>query len=207
MNERALFNAARYLGLKTPKARQENRALLEDAYERMRQAAQPRHLLRRFEARLTDGALLIDGLPPLPSQSLRRIFTGAPQGLALLATLGAPVDFLIRRLMVSEPAMGAAVGACASAYVDEYIDGFLAQEAAALRAQGLRLRPRFSPGYGDVPLSVQRPLLEWLDARRIGVTLTQGFLMLPEKSVSALAPIVSGAEGKEGAPCRIGDGG
>ena len=83
-------------------------------------------------------------------------------------------------------ALGAAVGACASALVDEVIDGLLREQAADLMQEGLTLSPRFSPGYGDAPLSCQGALLSWLEARRIGISLTAGGLMLPEKSVTAL---------------------
>ena len=105
------------------------------------------------------------------------------------------VDELVRRLMLTDPALGAAVGACASALVDEYIDGLLEEQSAALAAEGLRLSPRFSPGYGDAPLSCQGPLLAWLEARRIGISLTSGGLMLPEKSVTALMALRPVEEG------------
>jgi cobalamin-dependent methionine synthase I len=49
------------------------------------------------------------------------------------------------------------------------------------------LRPRFSPGYGDLSLSVQSDLLNVLDARRnIGLTLSDSLMMIPQKSVTAI---------------------
>ena len=49
---------------------------------------------------------------------------------------------------------------------------------------------RFSPGYGDLPLDVQRPLFAALDVpRKIGVSLTDSLLMAPSKSVSAIIGI------------------
>ena len=53
--------------------------------------------------------------------------------------------------------------------------------------KGLYLRPRFSPGYGDFPLSAQKEILDGLEAgKRIGITLTEGYLMMPSKSVTAV---------------------
>ena len=61
--------------------------------------------------------------------------------------------------------------------------------------KGLYLRPRFSPGYGDFPLSCQEGLLNGLQAgKRIGITLTEGSLMMPSKSVTAVIGI---SENKE----------
>ena len=61
---------------------------------------------------------------------------------------------------------------------------------AGFRKEGLALRPRFSPGYGDLPLEFQRDFFRILrPQRRIGVTLTDACLMVPSKSVTALVGI------------------
>jgi hypothetical protein len=51
---------------------------------------------------------------------------------------------------------------------------------------GLKTTRRFSPGYGDWPVSGQQELLKWLGADSIGISLTPAFQMIPEKSVSAI---------------------
>jgi len=53
------------------------------------------------------------------------------------------------------------------------------------------LRPRFSPGYGDTDLSVQKPLLRRLQAdKTLGITLNSAYLMTPVKSVTAIAGLI-----------------
>jgi cobalamin-dependent methionine synthase I len=50
-----------------------------------------------------------------------------------------------------------------------------------------RLVSRYSPGYGDLPLEMQREIIRALDCgRTIGVTLTESLLMQPSKSVTAV---------------------
>ena len=52
-------------------------------------------------------------------------------------------------------------------------------------------RPRFSCGYGDLPLSLQREIFPALQVtKNIGVTLTDGDLMMPTKSVTAIVGIL-----------------
>ena len=52
---------------------------------------------------------------------------------------------------------------------------------------------RYSPGYGDLPLEVQGPLLELLDApRRAGLCATQTHLLTPRKSVTAILGAADG---------------
>ena len=50
--------------------------------------------------------------------------------------------------------------------------------------------PRFSAGYGDFPLDIQKEIFDVLDpGRKIGVTLNQSMLMSPSKSVTAIVGI------------------
>ena len=63
----------------------------------------------------------------------------------------------------------------------------LAEEHARV---GKRTRPRFSAGYGDLPLGVQREIFAALDCpKHIGLTLNDSLLMSPTKSVTAIVGI------------------
>ena len=53
--------------------------------------------------------------------------------------------------------------------------------------RGESLRPRFSAGYGDLPLEYQKKIFDILDPPlSIGLTLNNSYLMSPSKSVTAL---------------------
>ncbi|OGL44519.1 MAG: hypothetical protein A2161_13510 [Candidatus Schekmanbacteria bacterium RBG_13_48_7] len=45
---------------------------------------------------------------------------------------------------------------------------------------------RYSPGYGDWKLEDQLSLHELLETKRIGISLTEGYMMIPQKSISAI---------------------
>ena len=50
------------------------------------------------------------------------------------------------------------------------------------------LRPRFSPGYGDLPLAMQREIFAALPLEKaLGLTLGENLLMTPTKTVTAIA--------------------
>ena len=69
------------------------------------------------------------------------------------------------------------------AYCDQCQRGF----EEKLKEEHLFLRPRFSPGYGDLPLSIQGRFLDTIEAtKRAGIYLSEGDIMLPEKSVTAI---------------------
>jgi hypothetical protein len=50
--------------------------------------------------------------------------------------------------------------------------------------EGLRCTRRFSPGYGGWDVSEQRWLMRALEAASLGVSLTEGCMMVPRKSIS-----------------------
>ena len=61
---------------------------------------------------------------------------------------------------------------------------------------GVTLKPRFSAGYGDLPLEAQKDIFRVLDcSKKIGLTLNDSLLMSPTKSVTAIVGI-GGNEGE-----------
>lgn len=206
--ERTLKNAARYLMM--PSAECGGEALLR-AYDEALALSKPAFVYRRVSVIVDGGTVALSGIPPLACASLAGLLKGSREALIVLITLGADIDMRVRRLMVSDPARGVEVSACAGAYADAALDARLRELADGLRGEGLRLTPRISPGYGDLPLELQVPLLAALNADKIGVRLTSGLMMLPEKSVSAIMGLVDindaaerGARGCDGgAGCAV----
>ena len=189
MRESCYKDAARFLGAKTPEDRENLMPLLLEAEPVVLQAASPRHILLEAPATAEGGLFTLADLAPLASHDLCRLFSGAEGAVAVAITLGADMDSCIRRRLLTAPGLGAAVGALASAYVDDLLDELMTREEARFREKGLTLSPRFSPGYGDVPLEWQRPFTAFLHTERIGIRLTEQCLMVPEKSITALAAV------------------
>ena len=78
--------------------------------------------------------------------------------------------------------------ACGSAWVESGCNA--AEEELRVRLPGLFLTDRFSPGYGDLPLDIQPAVCAALDAgRRVGIHVSDSFLMNPMKSVTAVIGI------------------
>lgn len=152
----------------------------------LREKARPRYILERFRVELTGDGCAIGGTTlVLPGRHIRAVLEHSSECWLLAATLGQEADRLIdntRRMSVSD---ALTLDAIADAYIETVCDSL--QDSAAKESQ---LTRRFSPGYGDLPLSVQPMLLEVLDTlRRIGLTCTERCLMLPRKSVTAIMGI------------------
>ena len=100
------------------------------------------------------------------------------------------VDRLLTRNSVSNMADAVIMDACASTAIENVADNFEMDLRREVEAEGLYLTDRFSPGYGDLPLSAQKKLCAALDTgRRIGLSLSPSLLMIPGKSVTAVLGI------------------
>ena len=125
----------------------------------------------------------------LHSRDLGRNLAGCSKVALLAATIGPQVDALIRRHSSLDPVYASILQATGAMYIEEVIDLVNSEIKKIAEAQGLETRPRYSPGYGDVPLQVQKDFFRLLPCTRIGLTLMDTLIMAPEKSVTAFVGI------------------
>lgn len=80
--------------------------------------------------------------------------------------------------------------AAASEMADAGLGWIMEYYNRVLRREGLRVLPRrFSAGYGDFPLRQQKVIHEALMLERMGIRITDTFILMPEKSVTAITGI------------------
>lgn len=144
----------------------------------------PRWTYRVFGLTFPGGVPTLGGTA-LPGNTARTMLTGCEQAVLLACTLGLQLDARLRSAQARDMARAVILDACASALVEQGCDA--AEKEIAGRFPGLYLTDRFSPGYGDLPLSLQPRLLDALDAqRRLGIVVSPSLLMTPAKSVTAI---------------------
>ena len=103
----------------------------------------------------------------------------------LAATIGPQVDALIRRYSSLDPVYASILQATGAMFIEEVVDLVNDEIKKIAASQGLKTKPRYSPGFGDVPLEVQKDFFRLLPCTRIGLTLMDTLIMAPEKSVTA----------------------
>ena len=150
-------------------------ALIDDCMAEVDATVQPRTLERIFPCRVTEDALEVEG------------FTLRCDRVCIFgATLGFECDRLLRTYSVDGIARGAVMQAVLASKIEEVCDGI----ENRLRARGLTLRQRYSPGYFDLDITEQRKIFALLDlTKRIGLTLSDTCQMIPTKSVTAIIGI------------------
>ncbi|MEC4295197.1 hypothetical protein [Adlercreutzia shanghongiae] len=123
----------------------------------------------------------------LPGEDIARHLEGCDEVALMAVTLGAQSEMLLRREQALSATDGLLVDACASSLVEQAADALNALIAEEAAARGLAATPRFSPGYGDLPLSCQPAFLAACGAdRALGMRATAANLLVPAKSITAV---------------------
>ncbi|MBQ8235769.1 MAG: Vitamin B12 dependent methionine synthase activation subunit [Clostridia bacterium] len=119
------------------------------------------------------------------SKDLSKNLQDCSEVLLFAATVGRDVDRMMMRYGKTAPTKALLFSAIGSERIESLCDLFEEEQRRLFEAQGRTLRPRFSPGYGDLPLSLQREIFAVLQPQRhIGLTLNDSLLMSPCKSVT-----------------------
>lgn len=138
----------------------------------------------------------------IASRDLRKNLSGCRRAAAFAATVGLGMDRLIAKYSRIAPSKAVIMQAIGAERIESLCDAF----EQSLRAKGHFLRPRFSPGYGDLPLSAQKAIFAALNCtHHIGLSLNESLLMSPTKSVTALIGLC-GSEARNGAAGCAGCG-
>ena len=172
--------------LKIPRSRVD-RALTDGELAELRRVSSPACTFVRVNV-LRGGDGCIDlGFGAVASRSLNAALDSCNEALVFALTLGAGVDRYLMRLSRTSPARCFIADGLASALCEAACDA-----AEKIMTGNSEHRPRFSPGYGDLPLEIQPRVLAVTDARRrLGISLNDALLMSPSKSVTAIVGLVS----------------
>lgn len=137
-----------------------------------------------------EGTALTGTTLTLPGSDIRRHLSSCCRCVLMAATLGTGAEQIIRRAQATDLSQAVILDGCASAAIENLCDQLEAHLRIQTEEEGLFLTGRYSPGYGDLPLSLQQEFCTLLDTqRRIGLTVSASNLLLPRKSVTAILGI------------------
>ena len=157
---------------------------LEECLKAAKGAAQCRAVWCRYPVR-RNGEELDLGFARTDSRDLRNHLEGCDEIILFACTAGAETDRRIARAKLQSAAKGLLMHAIGAQQVEGGCDELCRRLAEMFPDR--QMTDRFSPGYGDLPLSLQREVTEALDCgRTVGITLSDSLLMTPSKSVTAI---------------------
>ena len=152
-------------------------------------ALEPRYVYRVFDLEREEKTIRLAGTGVrLTGTTASTMLAQCLRAALLACTLGPGFDAMLRREQARDMGRAVMLDACGSAWVESGCNA--AEEELRARLPGWFLTDRFSPGYGDLPLCIQPEVCAALDAgRRVGIHVSDSFLMNPMKSVTAVIGI------------------
>ena len=127
---------------------------------------------------------------PIESRDFANYLANADRLLLFAATTGLSFERVLQKAAKLSPVRALCLHAVGSERTEALCDTFCDFIAKEAKKEGLLPKPRFSAGYGDLPLSLQKQIFALLEPeRQIGVSLGAGCLMTPVKSVTAFVAL------------------
>lgn len=125
------------------------------------------------------------------SKSLARFLNNCDELVLLASTVGrGVVEQIIAEIDQGDAAYGVILDAVASETADAGLGWILSFLNKVLLREGKKTtKHRYSPGYGDLDLSYQKAIFDLLDLNKLDLSLTEKQMLIPEKSVIAIAGI------------------
>lgn len=166
-------------------------AMIEKCSAQLLFLARPKYIEKQFAIDRADNEIRLVGSEiRLGGQSIYKHLSDCESCVVMAATLGIEADRAIRRAQLSSVSEALVMDACATTYIEAFCD----EAEAEINQKYGACNFRFSPGYGDLPISLQRELLLLLQAeKRIGLCVNASNLLIPGKSVTAIL----GVQGKD----------
>ena len=172
------------------------------------EVSEPRYIAERFPISESpdEGGLIVGGAL-LISKDLERSLKGCEEAYLMGVTIGVGVDRLIARASVSDVTKAAIYQAVGAAYIEDCCDQVNEEINDAVCKEGLKTRPRYSPGYGDLSLKYQEDISRLLNLpKNVGISLSESKIMSPSKSVTAIIGLEKRDVSEAGYGSRKGGG-
>lgn len=139
----------------------------------------------------------------LRSANLALNLNGCEGAVLFAATVGVGMDRLIAKYGRISPSKALMLQAIGAERIEALCDTFCADISKEYKTG---IKPRFSPGYGDLSLAAQKDIFAVLSPEKyIGLTLTDSLLMSPSKSVTAILGLGGKKENTTTDKCALCD--
>lgn len=181
--------AFRYMGYKGGEIKKAVLDLADECEEALLKVIKPRMVYRVFDIEKTELGVEIKNTPLVfEGNDIAEHLEGCQKAVLMCVTLSAAVDRLISSFEAYSMEKAVIADSLASAAVEQVCEK---SETAIQREMGdYHYTWRFSPGYGDFPLTCQKAFIKFTDAeKRIGLNVTDSLILVPRKSVTAVMGI------------------
>lgn len=192
----------RYAGM-NPKAPDFPKEMVDEAIEETLALAEPKGIWKVLPYDPEKG--LIEGRPPLQltGNSIRHHLSSSFSVAVMAVTVGDEIEKAsndaFRNGRYVEGLLLDAAATTATEHLADQVDRLIQKEA---EKDGQKTAWRFSPGYGDWPVTAQKEFARIIETDQIGISVTDHSMLFPRKSVTAIIGISKCSQRPAPAKCR-----
>ena len=181
----------RYLGYKGQKIEEELLLKIRDTIEEGKKLFAPKVIYKEYPINILENGVDVVGTTlVLEGNDIKKLLIGSNRCILMAATIGNYIEKKIRLYERIDLTRGMILDSVSTTAVEELCDKVCALIEKDIIEDFEDLTFRYSPGYGDLSLNIQKNFIEVLDAtRKIGVNASEHMLLFPRKSVTAIVGI------------------
>ena len=153
-----------------------------------------RYLYQKFPIERDEDGVEVKGTTlTLKGKSIKKHLSNSEEIYLMAATLGAQVDKKISYYEKVSVTKSMIFDACATTAIEAGCDQVEEEiKEKVLAAVNEDITVRYSPGYGDLGIDIQKEILRILKApKKIGLTASKYNMLLPTKSVTAIIGVIA----------------
>lgn len=168
--------------------------LIEETRAEIKDLINFRYLYRKFPIVFDEDGVKVRGTTlTLKGKSIKKHLKNSEEIYLMAATLGAQVDKKISYYEKISVTKSMIFDACATTAIEAGCDQVEAEIKEKVLAAGNEdITFRYSPGYGDLGIDIQKEILRILNApKKIGLTASKYNMLLPTKSVTAIIGVIA----------------
>ena len=199
----------RYMGYRGQNIDHTTEKLLNDCIDEVARVSKESFLYEIFDIERTVKGLCLKGTTlTLGGEDIGKHLANSEKCALMAVTLGLEVDKRISFYSKTDIAKALVFDACATAAVESLCDAVQEKIETAAKSMGFETTTRFSPGYGDFSIGIQKELAKVLKTYEgIGLSVNESSIMIPRKSVTAFIGLRREKSDKSGHSCESCDSG
>lgn len=175
------------------------RLALDECMRKARSLSTPRYaFIEKKVTALKDDSIEIEGKIKFHTKRTTAYISGASDIILFLVTIGSGIENEASVLTSGkDPLKGYLLDRIGSFAVESLADKLEKRLRKDYSLKKKSVSSRFSPGYCDWPIDDQFTMAKVVDFSKAGVTLSEGCMMIPKKSISAIVAIADEGVFKE----------
>jgi hypothetical protein len=178
--------AFRHMGYNSKTVDKETTKLLNESIAELKDLSELKYVYKIFDIEKENNNISFENMINIKSNDLYKLFKNCEKSAIIAATLGFEVEKRIRYYSLTNLSKALVFDACATSCIEALCDVAQAEINEIALKEGFNITHRYSPGYGDVPISLQGEILSALNAQKlIGLSVLDSFILVPRKSVTA----------------------